>query len=137
MEMPRKLWPGWFLLALALYMALLVTASLMPIREGSVLAGTPLRRTVNNLLHVPAYAVLSGIWIAAVQAFVRRRHRIRCYLLGAGLATAFGGLMELAQAFVPTRTASVGDFCLNAVGSFGMAALALWVTRRRAAQPST
>lgn len=56
---------------------------------------------------------------------------------GALAAVAFGGLMELAQYFIPERRGTVGDFLLNSVG-VGVAALcvSLRVHSRRALRMS-
>jgi len=61
---------------LVAYSAALAWASLMPVAQGSPLAATAARRAVNNLLHVPAYAVLATLWVVCLYAWDRK---YRCH----------------------------------------------------------
>lgn len=47
---------------LLLYTVALAVASLMPVSRASSFGATPVRRAINNLLHVPAYALLAWLW---------------------------------------------------------------------------
>lgn len=100
--------------ALCAFTALLAYASLMPVARESGLGATKARRIVNNLLHVPAYAVLALLWMATLAAWGSSP---RSALAWSGLiAFAFGLLMEAAQDFIPGRGTSLMDAGLNAAG---------------------
>jgi len=117
---------GLTLAAALAYTALLAWASLYPVAPDSALAATATRRTINNLLHVPAYAVLAVAWIVVL--------RVRAgpaAFTGAVAAFGFGVLMELAQALVPGRSASAGDSALNGLGVLlGWGAAQMFATAR-------
>jgi VanZ family protein len=116
---------GLLLLAALAYTGLLAAASLYPVGPDSALAATATRRTINNLLHVPAYSMLAVFWMAALRA-----RGTSGMWIGAGAAFGFGVLMELVQNLVPGRSASAGDFVLNALGVLlGWAAVRLLAGR--------
>ena len=126
----RAFWAG----ALVGYSILLAGGSLVPVGAQSPLAATESGR---DLLHVPAYMLLTGLWVAALRA--RGRGMWAALALGAGAAVAFGALMELAQCFVPARGGSVADLGRNALGTalacaallvVGMFRRRLWQTRQ-------
>ncbi len=123
----RALWAG----ALVGYSILLTGGSLVPVGAQSPLAATASGRALSDLLHVPAYMLLTGLWVAALRA--RGRGMWAALAFGAAAAVAFGALMELAQCFVPARGGSVADLGRNALGA-GLACAALLVVgmfRRR------
>ncbi|MFO8006916.1 MAG: hypothetical protein R6V05_04180, partial [Candidatus Brocadiia bacterium] len=60
----RTLWA----VALVGYSVLLTAASLAPVGKQSPLAATESGRTLSNLLHVPAYAVLTWLWVCSLRA---------------------------------------------------------------------
>jgi VanZ family protein len=71
--------------------------------------------TLQNLLHVPAYALLTWLWSRALR---QRGWRTRpAILTAAAVAIAYGALDEVHQYFVPGRFASVTDALLNAAGA--------------------
>lgn len=124
---------------LVILLAAVAVGSLMPVSKHSALAATELRRTVNNLLHVPAYAVLTLAWAWALCA-VAGVATARAALAGSCAAFFYGVIMELGQLSVPGRTASVGDAMLNAAGAVAAAGALALLARRRAGlrtQPST
>lgn len=115
--------------AAILYCALLAYVSLMPVRAGSALGATPSRRLVNNLLHIPAYALLAGLFALSLRhadgAMSNRR-----ILAGAAAAVAFGGLMELGQVFVPGRYGGWDDVALNSLGAAAFVGVLMLRKRR-------
>lgn len=119
-------------LALTAYSAALAVGSLSPVTRNSPLAGGPVRQALNNLLHVPAYAVLACLWFLTVRQLRPGATLKRAYLAAATAALAYGGAMELGQNFVRGRTCSFDDFLLNALG-VTLAAMVLWAWGRRAA----
>lgn len=73
-------------------------------------------RFSDKLMHAAAYAVLGAL--AFVGASRRRLSLSRAAVWEAVLlASAYGALDELHQAFVPKRFASVGDFVADAIGA--------------------
>lgn len=83
---------------------------------------------LNNLLHIPAYGLLSWLFF---HSLVRVARPGRAALMAAIGATGYGILMELVQIDVPGRYASVDDVYLNAFGAALGAALAHHRLRRR------
>jgi VanZ family protein len=117
----------WWVLA-GLYMAGLFVLSSVPDRKtdkGIEVYFPP--PTVQNALHVPAYAGLSFLIGRGL-----RGPRRRAALLGAVLATAYGVTDEIHQMFVVGRTASVTDAFANALGAFAVAG---WVALRKPTAP--
>ena len=84
--------------------------------------------SVQNALHVPAYAGLSYLMWRGL-----RGPRVRAALLAAVLATAYGVTDEIHQMFVEGRTASVTDAIANAFGAFAVAG---WAAVRRPTTPA-
>ncbi len=84
--------------------------------------------SVQNALHIPAYAGLSFLLWRGL-----RGPRRRAALLAAALATAYGVTDEIHQMFVVGRTASVTDALANALGAFAVAG---WAFLRAPAPPS-
>ena len=68
---------------------------------------------VQNLLHVPAYAVLTVLWLWALKV----GWRVPVALLVAMACGAYGAALEVAQAFIAGRTGSFADALLNAAGA--------------------
>lgn len=81
---------------------------------------------LNNMLHVPAYLLLAWTLFSALN-----NGRIsRAAGIAVGIAVAYGALLELAQAEVPGRYASLGDAALNTLG----ATIGAMLAARRAAR---
>ena len=77
--------------------------------------------TLQNVLHVPAYALLAASWRWALRAWVPAETG---RAMGAcALAASYGALDEWHQSFVPGRYASLTDIVLNAAG----AVLGIWL----------
>jgi VanZ family protein len=80
--------------------------------------------SVQNALHVPAYAVLAGAWRWALNAWMRARGMRN--FGGLSVTTAYGVLDEWHQSFVPGRYASLTDVALDVVGAL----VGTWLTDR-------
>ena len=84
--------------------------------------------------HVSEYAVLAVLLCRALPSFPATRPALRLARIGLmaiGLATAFAASDEFHQSFVPSRTASVADVCLDAAGAtLGVLVLGAWHWQR-------
>jgi len=115
---PATLWA-----ATAVYAALLAGASVLP-SGPDVLGGwdTAITPTLQNALHVPAYAGLAALTGLAVGRLSLGRLAfivLACF--------AFGILLEHAQTYVPGRTGSVSDALHNLAGAaIGCLAIVVW-----------
>ncbi len=118
--------------ALAASSAVLAAASLMPVGADAAIGSTPTRQLINNLLHVPAYGVLAGLWAVVLTGPGRRAPGAAAILGGAALAVVYGGALEVLQIWVPGRFCGLADVGLNSAGA-GAAALVLWRWSRRRA----
>jgi hypothetical protein len=109
---------------LIIYTLLLLGASLIPMDqeiEGlNFIIG--LEPSIQNLLHIPAYAILS---ILLLQVLGKR------LLLVIVVTIVFGIVNELIQLAIPGRYPSVIDVGLNIVGVVGGMLLYLWLERSR------
>ncbi len=101
---------------LMVYIVCLGYVSLSPISEGQAAPTVP-RRVLNNLLHVPAYAVLAFLMGLSFKRERSRQLQIPGLFVPVLCALAFGALMEMGQVFVPGRTFDVGDMALNGFGA--------------------
>ena len=70
-----------------------------------------------NLFHVPAYVLLAFLLVNTLYVYNKK---ISFRLWAFWGAVFYGGLMEVAQSFVPGRTASLGDLILDAIGAGGL-----------------
>lgn len=110
MTSDRKTKRRW-LLATAVYLGLLGAVSLQPAGDGPQ---DFIKEVVHNLLHVPAYAVLTWLLVRCSLALDRRRWMyVRAFVLSA----LWGIFMEVLQSFAPGRFPSVMDVGSNAFGS--------------------
>jgi len=84
--------------------------------------------SVQNTLHVPAYAVLAWAWSWALGAWLRAP---AARVLGACvIPSVFGVLDEWHQSFVPGRYASLTDATLDVAGAVVGVWLAAWIESR-------
>jgi len=103
-------------LAAMLYASALALASLLP--SGAARAGgwdEALTPSVQNILHVPAYALLFLLALWCIPQSLRLRSVMM--LIMALSCGAFGAVLELAQALVPGRIGSPSDVLLNFAGA--------------------
>ena len=102
-------------ITVALYMIVLCFGSLAP--AGSMPGdGTSLARQIfHNFLHIPAYAGLTYLWVSYLGPKTGRVAR-KTLFISAGIAMAYGILMEYLQSFTPDRQMSLMDVGLNAIG---------------------
>jgi hypothetical protein len=77
--------------------------------------------SVQNALHVPAYAALGGAWCWALGAWLRVP--VARAIGACAIASAYGVLDEWHQSFVPGRYASLTDVALDVAG----AVLGIWL----------
>ena len=110
--------PGaWKITLVVLYMAFIAFLSLIPMDAGAtrfkiLLAVKP---TIQNLMHIPAYAALSILWM---QVFTQYGRRGFARLVPALLVSVlFGVANEAAQSFVPGRYPSLTDALTNLFGA--------------------
>jgi VanZ family protein len=70
--------------------------------------------TVGNLLHVPAYGILGGLWIL----ILRGLGLVKSRAIGVTLAVCvlYGAALEFVQVDVPGRFVSVWDVLANLAG---------------------
>lgn len=102
---------------LALYVACLVAASVVPAGGGAAATGPLGAVGADKWLHLAGYAGLAAATAAAVRAHTRRT------LVAVALfAVVVGAGVEAVQATLPYRSASAGDGLANAVGA-GLGAL--------------
>ena len=84
--------------------------------------------TLQNLLHIPAYAALAFAWRWALRAWLRTP--VARTLGACAIAFTYGLRDEWHQAFVPGRYASLTDVALNATGIALGIWLAAWIGSR-------
>ena len=115
------------------YTVLLTAVSLLPSgdRLEGPLAGWDafLAGAIQNALHIPAYAGLVWLWLAAVPPG-RSTARGHPWAIIVGCCL-YGVLLEGLQTLVPGRTLSGGDMAANAVGAV-LGALGWWALQKRA-----
>ena len=99
----------------AAYVLALAAASLLPSGTGPLRGwDTALAPSLQNALHVPAYAVLL-LLAAASLARPTGLSNIAIAVIACGCFT-YGAALEFAQAAIPGRFGSLTDILLNAVG---------------------
>jgi len=84
---------------------------------------------LSNLAHVPAYLLLAWTLFFSVNGAGSARGAAG---ISFGIAVAYGVLLELAQAGVPGRYASLGDVGLNSLGAAAGVMLAARYAARKA-----
>lgn len=83
--------------------------------------GALCERIIFNLAHIPAYALLSFLWLKSFAGSTSRNHIItRSFILGGLVLFAISD--EFHQSFVPGRSASFMDIGLDFIGII----LGLW-----------
>lgn len=86
--------------------------------------------SVQNALHVPAYAALASAWRWALRDWL---HAPGARAAGAfAIASAYGVLDEWHQSFVPARYASLTDVAFDVAGAALGIWLAAWIGSRAA-----
>jgi VanZ family protein len=71
--------------------------------------------TIQNLLHIPAYALLSILLLDSLKEYqaLKRKHILSVF----GFCCVFGILNEIIQMAIPGRYAGFTDVALNIIGS--------------------
>lgn len=90
---------------------------------------------IDKLIHMGEYAAIGLLFARASLMTWSRPNRLRVAAIGALVGSAFGLSDELHQAFVPGRTASLGDLVADVLGACIGAAIYLLLSRPRT--PST
>lgn len=101
---------------LTIYMLLILTTSLIPMDrsvEGLNFI-IDINPTMQNILHVPAFAILSILWL---QVLKQQRNAGKGILFVLLMSAGFGILNELIQLSIPGRYPSVIDICFNTIGA--------------------
>ena len=101
--------------ALSVYMVLILWVSLKPVVSTG--EASPVKETLHNVCHVPAYSVLIFLIIGVFMVYdVKSGLFVKAFIF----SMLYGILMEFLQGFVPGRTPSLGDVILNAAGALIM-----------------
>lgn len=85
---------------------------------------------IQNLLHVPIYAVLSLLWLNALtkKTIATGQH----YVMAIAISMAWATFEETYQTLIPGRYGSVSDLVLDVLGVLTGALVFYWGQRRRA-----
>ena len=96
------------------YMAVIFMLSSMPDTGETGQVTAFVSPPIQNILHLPAYGLLGLLWIFTLRTrgFPENRS-IRIAIL---VSSAYGGLMEIYQIWVPGRFPSFFDFFVNVAG---------------------
>jgi hypothetical protein len=87
--------------------------------------------SVQNALHVPAYAALAWAWCWALVAWLRTQSARA--ISACAIASVYGVFDELHQSFVPGRYASLTDVTLDVAG----AVIGIWLVARLGSRART
>ncbi|MFA1610238.1 VanZ family protein [Halobellus rubicundus] len=119
---PRRLAVAW--LAIVLLASVVDPSGVLPAQGANGSAGGGLAIGLDTWLHLGAYSVLAWLLAAAFDASGPRRGAA---LLAVVVAFAVGVGVEIIQAPIAARTASIADAVANAVGAVvGVAARTAW-----------
>ena len=80
-------------------------------------SGSLTEQIISNLAHIPAYALLTFLWLKSFAGTESKNNIIAFSLILAGLVL-FAISDEIHQSFVPGRTASFMDIGLDLIGIF-------------------
>ncbi len=107
----------WKIAVIISYMALIAFLSLIPMDPGASHFRVLLKvkPTLQNLMHIPAYAALTILWMQVFAQYGRKGlSRIIPALL---VSSGFGLANEVAQSLIPGRYASLTDALTNLFGA--------------------
>ena len=119
-------------MTLIVYSLLLAAVCLTPIGGDSPLAATETRRLINNMLHVPAFALHAWLCILALRLTCARGIWPWRRAVGAAIAWFYGGALEIGQGLVAGRVSSMGDMVLNTIGVLSALLIASALPRSKA-----
>ena len=99
------------------YITMILLSSLIPMDENirTFRFLLDLKPTIQNLLHIPAFAILAILCMQILSYF--SMDKVRKVALVFGFSIAFGILNELIQAWVPGRYPGLLDIGLNCIGA--------------------
>ena len=129
MLLKRAVW-----MTLIAYSLILAAVCLSPMGGDPALVPSKTRRIINNMLHVPAFAVHAWLCILAVRPVLTRGIGRRALATGAFMALLYGLVLEIGQGYVPGRVTSMGDMILNSIGI--LAAVVITWALPRSRQPA-
>jgi glycopeptide antibiotics resistance protein len=103
-------------IACFIYTAMVLASSLVPMSGsiGRFSVEMGLTPSVQNIFHIPMFAVLTILWLQFFKAKALRS--LYKHILVIAAASLFGIVNELIQTFIPGRYAGVTDLSLNLVG---------------------
>jgi len=78
-------------------------------------SGSLSEQIISNLAHIPAYALITFLWLMSFAGTETKNNIIAFSLILSGLIL-FAVSDEIHQSFVPGRTASFMDICLDLIG---------------------
>lgn len=84
----------------------------------------------DKLLHLLGYALLAALFFRALKATRPAAAPLALWGLSVLFTALYGGLDEIHQAFVPTRSADFLDFLADTAGALIGAGAALWLSPR-------
>ncbi len=96
------------------YMAVIFMLSSIPDTGDTGQVTAFVSPTIQNIFHLPAYGLLGLLWIFTLRT--RGFPENRSVWLAILLSSAYGGLMEIYQIWVPGRFPSILDFFVNVSG---------------------
>lgn len=97
------------------YMCALLVLSSIPGNGKSGQLIEPISSTVADMLHIPAYGLLALLWIFTVRDYGVTKYR--SMYVAFLVASLYGVLTELHQAWIPGRLPSASDVMFNVIGS--------------------
>ncbi len=95
-------------------MACIFAVSTISFGEGRYGTGTKTIRVINNILHIPAFGLLTLLWLKVFSARKVSTAALYTFII----IISYSALTELHQFFVPGRYPSIGDMALNTMGFF-------------------
>ncbi len=115
----------------ALYSSAMAAISLIPMEQAAGASGIffDIDPTTQNLLHIPAFFVLTIVWlqIATNYGFGNGKKFAFVFLT----TLAFGAFIEAAQWFIPGRYPDIADVGFNIVGILAAMAVFLFAEKRK------
>jgi len=105
-NMKKSIWTGIF----ALYAGILFYASIYPVQSGTPLVSVP---GMDKVIHAGEFTAFALIGYRSLSYYIGKA---KGYLAVAVVSLLYGGLTELAQLFIPYRSASVLDWVADFIG---------------------
>ena len=112
-----------YLIAAIIFTLLIIYLSSLP--SGTLPGnGSATEQVLSNLAHIPAFALITFLWLRAFMVKARQSKKALIYMVIIAGLCAFAVSDEIHQSYVPGRFASVTDFLLDVIGIvIGMVAI--------------